>query len=226
MHSTKEGPIQMEPISAPAKDAAATVPLQRRGEGAREGQGRPLRAEAEPREGAARQGQARLAREPRDLRGRPGHIIPILEREFDDFDTEAARFLRGEQTEEQFIGFRLKQGVYGQRQPDVQMIRVKPFGGGAPAADGDLRDASSSTPRSTRATSPPARTSRSIIPLADAAELIRQISEAGLSSRGVREHDPQRHRRPLGRGLDDEPSTSPRTRPPTRATSSATPPPS
>src|SRR5436853_4654558 len=63
----------------------------------------------------------------------PGHIIPILEREFDDFDNEAATFLRGEQTEEQFIGFRLKQGVYGQRQPDVQMIRVKlPFGGVSP----------------------------------------------------------------------------------------------
>src|SRR4026208_63963 len=63
----------------------------------------------------------------------PGHVIPILEREFDDFDTEAASFLREEQTEEQFIGFRLKQGVYGQRQPDVQMIRVKlPFGGVSP----------------------------------------------------------------------------------------------
>src|SRR3954468_21429406 len=63
----------------------------------------------------------------------PGHIIPILEREFDDFDGEAASFLRGEQTEEQFIGFRLKQGVYGQRQPDVQMIRVKlPYGGVSP----------------------------------------------------------------------------------------------
>ena len=57
----------------------------------------------------------------------------VLEREFDDFDTEAASFLRGEQTEEQFIGFRLKQGVYGQRQPDVQMIRVKlPMGGITP----------------------------------------------------------------------------------------------
>src|SRR5204862_7205325 len=63
----------------------------------------------------------------------PGHVIPILEREFDDFDTEAASFLRGEQTEEQFIGFRLKQGVYGQRQPDVQMIRVKlPYRGVSP----------------------------------------------------------------------------------------------
>src|SRR5436309_12315430 len=63
----------------------------------------------------------------------PGHVIPILEREFDDFDTRAAKFMRGEEQEDQFIGFRLKQGVYGQRQPDVQMIRVKlPFGGVTP----------------------------------------------------------------------------------------------
>ena len=26
----------------------------------------------------------------------PGHVIPILEREFDDFDTESTRFLRGD----------------------------------------------------------------------------------------------------------------------------------
>ena len=63
----------------------------------------------------------------------PGHVIPIIEREFDDFDTEATKFLAGETPEDKFIGFRLKQGVYGQRQPDVQMIRVKlPFGGITP----------------------------------------------------------------------------------------------
>ena len=63
----------------------------------------------------------------------PGHIIPIIEREFDDFDNEAEQFLSGALAEEQFIGFRLKQGVYGQRQPDVQMVRVKlPFGGVTP----------------------------------------------------------------------------------------------
>ena len=63
----------------------------------------------------------------------PGHIIPILEREFDDFDTEARRFLDGATEETEFIKFRLKQGVYGQRQPDVQMVRVKlPFGGVTP----------------------------------------------------------------------------------------------
>ena len=67
---------------------------------------------------------------PEILENVPGHVIPILEREFDDFDTRAAKFQRGELAEDEFVGFRLKQGVYGQRQPDVQMIRVKlPFGG-------------------------------------------------------------------------------------------------
>src|SRR3954447_12167243 len=53
----------------------------------------------------------------------PGHIIPILEKEFDDFDTRSAGFLAGKESEDEFIGFRLKQGVYGQRQAGVQMIR-------------------------------------------------------------------------------------------------------
>ena len=63
----------------------------------------------------------------------PGHVIPILRREFDDFDNEAEKFLGGGIPENEFIGFRLKQGVYGQRQPGVQMIRVKlPWGGISP----------------------------------------------------------------------------------------------
>ena len=41
----------------------------------------------------------------------PGHVIPILQDEFDDFDGEAGKFLDGETPEDQFIGFRLKQGV-------------------------------------------------------------------------------------------------------------------
>src|SRR5919107_3234397 len=63
----------------------------------------------------------------------PGHIIPILEREFDDFDNEAEHYLAGKTAEDEFIKFRLRQGVYGQRQADVQMIRVKlPMGGITP----------------------------------------------------------------------------------------------
>jgi sulfite reductase beta subunit-like hemoprotein len=71
--------------------------------------------------------------DPEILQNVPGHVIPILEREFDDFKTEAGKFLQGETPEDEFIKFRLKQGVYGQRQPDVQMVRVKlPFGGVTP----------------------------------------------------------------------------------------------
>src|SRR6201995_1140825 len=69
----------------------------------------------------------------------PGHIIPIIEHEFEDFDNEAEKFLADELPEAEFIGFRLKHGRSGQRQPGVQMVRVKlPFGGVTP----DQMDAS------------------------------------------------------------------------------------
>jgi sulfite reductase beta subunit-like hemoprotein len=115
----------------------------------------------------------------------PGRVIPILEREFDDFDTEAARFMRGEQGEDQFIGFRLKQGVYGQRQPDVQMIRVKlPMGGVTP----EQIDAFASVIEKYAPLRKGHITTRQNIqihhvPLPDAAKLIREISDVGLSSR-------------------------------------------
>ena len=115
----------------------------------------------------------------------PGHVIPILEREFDDFDTESQRFLRGELTETEFIGFRLKQGVYGQRQPDVQMIRVKlPFGGITP----DQMDAFAGVSRSYVPLNKGHITTRQNIqlhhiPLPDAARAIRELSDSGLSSR-------------------------------------------
>ncbi|HEX2467085.1 MAG TPA: nitrite/sulfite reductase [Solirubrobacterales bacterium] len=115
----------------------------------------------------------------------PGHVIPILEREFDDFDTEAASFMRGEQSEDQFIGFRLKQGVYGQRQPDVQMIRVKlPMGG----VTADQLDAFASVVEKYAPLNKGHITTRQNIqihhvPLPDAAKLIRELAESGLSSR-------------------------------------------
>jgi sulfite reductase beta subunit-like hemoprotein len=63
----------------------------------------------------------------------PGHVIPILEHEFEDFQTETTKFLGQDIGEDTYIPFRLKQGVYGQRQPEVQMVRVKlPLGGVTP----------------------------------------------------------------------------------------------
>jgi sulfite reductase beta subunit-like hemoprotein len=115
----------------------------------------------------------------------PGHVIPVLEREFDDFDTEAGKFLRGETAEDQFIGFRLKQGVYGQRQSDVQMIRVKlPFGGVTPEQMEAFADlAEQYTPLRKGHITTRQNFQFHHVPLADAAKAIRMIGEVGLSSR-------------------------------------------
>ena len=56
-------------------------------------------------------------------------IIPFMEDEIQRFDAEVDRFRTGELDNTVFTPFRLRQGVYGQRQADVQMIRVKLPGG-------------------------------------------------------------------------------------------------
>ena len=115
----------------------------------------------------------------------PGHVIPILEREFDDFDTEAGKFLKSQTPEEEFVGFRLKQGVYGQRQPDVQMIRVKlPYGGVNPEqmeAFADVIERYAPLRRGHITTRQNIQIHH--IPLDDAAKAIRELGDAGLSSR-------------------------------------------
>ena len=115
----------------------------------------------------------------------PGHLIPIIEREFDDFDTEAGKFLDGQTPEDIFIGFRLKQGVYGQRQPNVQMCRIKlPMGGVTPEQMDKLADV---VERWAPLNKGHITTRQNIqihhIPLDEMAELIREISSVGLSSR-------------------------------------------
>ena len=56
-------------------------------------------------------------------------IIPFMEDEIVRLEEESAAFVAGERENTEFTPFRLKQGVYGQRQADVQMIRVKIPGG-------------------------------------------------------------------------------------------------
>jgi len=56
-------------------------------------------------------------------------IIPFSESEVVRFEAEAKRYTDGEQDNLEFTPFRLKQGIYGQRQADVQMIRIKLPGG-------------------------------------------------------------------------------------------------
>ena len=162
----------MEPTAAPAATAAERIADE-------------YKLEVDHRKPQQGKGKLGSLENPEVYDNVPGHLIPAIEREFDDFDTEAQSFLRGEQSEEQFIGFRLKQGVYGQRQPDVQMIRVKlPMGGVTP----DQLDAFASVIEKYAPLRKGHVTTRQNIqvhhvPLPDAAKLIRELSDAGLSSR-------------------------------------------
>ncbi len=115
----------------------------------------------------------------------PGHVIPVLQREFDDFDTESTRYLKGELDGEAFTKFRLKQGVYGQRQPDVQMVRVKlPLGGVSPD---QLEAFAAGIEKYVPLRKGHITTRQNIqmhhVPLPEAAKLIRELGDAGLSSR-------------------------------------------
>ena len=50
--------------------------------------------------------------------------------EIETFEDEVSRLQSGETPMDLFKPFRLQYGIYGQRQPDVQMVRIKiPFGG-------------------------------------------------------------------------------------------------
>jgi sulfite reductase beta subunit-like hemoprotein len=122
---------------------------------------------------------------PEDIQNVPGHVIPILEREFDDFDTESTRFLKGEVDEETFIKFRLKQGIYGQRQPERQMVRVKlPLGGVNPdQLDAFAAGIEKYVPLRKGHITTRQNVQMHHVPLPDAAKLIRELGDAGLSSR-------------------------------------------
>src|SRR6059058_347766 len=123
--------------------------------------------------------------DPEVLQNVPGHVIPILQREFDDFKTEATRFLEGGLAEDEFIKFRLKQGVYGQRQPDVQMIRVKlPFGGVTPEQMEKFADVIEQyVPLNKGHVTTRQNIQMHHIPLLDAEKAIRELGDVGLSSR-------------------------------------------
>ncbi len=57
-------------------------------------------------------------------------IPPAILEEIETFEVEALRTLAGELPTDIFKPFRLQYGIYGQRQPGVQMVRIKiPFGG-------------------------------------------------------------------------------------------------
>ena len=114
----------------------------------------------------------------------PG-IIPFMEDEIGRFDAEVDRFRAGDVDNAAFTPFRLRQGVYGQRQPDVQMVRVKLPGGVISAAM--LDRFGEITARYAPLQKGHITTRENIqihhIPLEQTSEVLRLLGEVGLSTR-------------------------------------------
>ncbi len=112
-------------------------------------------------------------------------VIPVIQEEFDDFETEATKLRRGEIEETAFLGYRLRRGVYGQRQADVQMVRVKiPFGGlTSDQLDTLGRIARDYAPLNKGHVTTRENIQLHFIPLENATEIMRLLGEVGLTTR-------------------------------------------
>ena len=73
--------------------------------------------------------QEEIHKESMELARTSRGVIPYIEEEIVSLEAEIKAFRAGEREDSQFMPFRLRQGVYGQRQADAQMVRVKIPGG-------------------------------------------------------------------------------------------------
>jgi len=106
------------------------------------------------------------------------------EREIDSFERFVRDFHAGRVNPEEFRKFRLQHGVYGQRQQDVQMVRVKiPWGGLTAAQLERLADLAERTPRGVAHVTTRQNVQYHFVPLAEAEVFMRALAEAGLTTR-------------------------------------------
>ncbi len=117
----------------------------------------------------------------------PIQTIPIPQEiieEIETFEDEVARLQSGDTPIDVFKPFRLQYGIYGQRQPDVQMIRIKiPFGG---MTANQLRQVAEIA--DTYATGVAHVTTRQdiqlhFVPLPQVGTIMRKLAEVGLTTR-------------------------------------------
>jgi sulfite reductase (NADPH) hemoprotein beta-component len=104
-------------------------------------------------------------------------------RDIDEFVQKLEAFERGEINAEQFRAFRLLRGVYGQRQSDVQMIRIKiPFGQiGAEQLDA-IADVADKYSRGFGHVTTRQNVQLHFVKLSDAEASLRRLHEAGLTT--------------------------------------------
>ena len=112
-------------------------------------------------------------------------IIPHLEYEVERLEEESAAFQAGEREVAEFTPFRLRQGVYGQRQADVQMVRVKIPGGilTPEALEALGKVAEEFAPLGKGHITTRENVQLHHIPLAQTPAVLRLLAEAGLSTR-------------------------------------------
>lgn len=104
--------------------------------------------------------------------------------EIDTFDQFVQDFWAGRVNPDDFKRFRLQHGVYGQRQQDVQMVRVKiPWGGLTSAQLERLADTAERTPRRIGHVTTRQNMQFHFVPLADATAVMRALAEVGLTTR-------------------------------------------
>ena len=129
--------------------------------------------------------QQKIHQESMELAPKAPGIVPFMEEEMVRFEAESARFQSGEIDNAEFTPFRLRHGVYGQRQADVQMIRVKIPGGILTA---DALDALGTVSEKYAPLDKGHITTRQNIqfhhlPLPDCPDILRFLGKVGLTSR-------------------------------------------
>lgn len=108
----------------------------------------------------------------------------VVREEIEKFRVRAAEYQSGAVTEDEFRGFRLRHGIYGQRQPGVQMVRTK-FPAGVVTA-GQMEQLANISDRF--AGSKGHITTRQnmqyhFVPLAQVADLMHMLADYGMTTR-------------------------------------------
>ena len=121
---------------------------------------------------------------------KPGFTLPVSYEEIDEFEGRARKFRIGDEDQTEFQLYRLSRGVYGQRQEDNQMIRIKlPFGGiTAQQMDAlaEVTERFSDLDRSHITTRE--NIQMHFVNLDDAPDVMRVIGDAGLTTREACAH--------------------------------------
>jgi sulfite reductase beta subunit-like hemoprotein len=108
----------------------------------------------------------------------------VVREEIETFRRKAQAFLDGQITEDEFRPFRLKHGIYGQRQPGVQMVRSKIPGGMLTAAQaGQLARVAEEFGGGRGHLTTRQNIQFHFVPLERAADLMHVLADAGLTNR-------------------------------------------